>query len=951
MNRHSLFLAILLAVLTGALLPSCSHEKKYRIGISQCSSDDWRSKMNDEVMREAMLHEDVEVEIRSGMDKNQKQIEDIRYFADNGFDIILAAPNEAEAITPVIREVYKKGIPVVVFDRDITDDSYTAHIATDNVRIGRDAARYAIAHSRHGGDAGQIRAIELLGLKGSTPARDRHEGFSKELLAGGGVIVGSGHADWNQSDAVRVADSLLRLHPEANLIYAHNDRMAIGASEVARRLGRKIYIIGIDGAPEIGIRAVADSVIDATFIYPTEGHRLLQTALAIVKGEPFERETSLPLSSAVDISNADILLNQNSSLQVETEKMKALKARVDNYLEKYSTQTLLLYALLAVVVLLIVITFLIIRSYWQHRRHQAILLEQNRKLEEQGQEQKCLNAALQEAVNSKLAFYTNASHDLRTPLTLIEEPVHQLAEASNLTSDQRVLARLADKNVRILHRLINQILDFRKFETGKLHLNLQEIDFNAAAREWVASFDDLAHRRDIHLSLQAPSTPVTLACDPEKMERVFFNILSNAIKYTPDNGRVNVEYAVEGENLVIRFSDNGIGIADSDIGSIFDRFYQVEKVRPNGSGIGLSLVKAFVELHGGTIEVQSKIGKGSTFTVTIPVRHIHEEAVTPEPAILSENVRSELQRIDKESVMKPDAASTSETAALDGERPMVLVIDDNEDVRVLIEQLLSSRYDIHHAADGREGLAKATRLTPDLIICDIMMPIMDGLELCRRVKEEVSTSHIPVLLLTACARDIERADGYNSGADGYLSKPFSAEVLRARCRSLLENRKRIADVWKAVTGAPSAGGNPMAGGNFLAGGISAGGNQPQGAAPVLAAGATVGNVDPDDCFYTRFLEVFSEHISNPNLSIEEIASEMGLGHSQFYRKIKALTNYTPVELIRQLRLKRARHLLLTTRKTVSEIAYEVGFSSPAYFTKCYRTAFNETPTSLRENLS
>lgn len=228
---------------------------------------------------------------------------------------------------------------------------------------------------------------------------------------------------------------------------------------------------------------------------------------------------------------------------------------------------------------------------------------------------------------------------------------------------------------------------------------------------------------------------------------------------------------------------------------------------------------------------------------------------------------------------------------------------------------------------------------------------MDGLELCRRVKEEVSTSHIPVLLLTACARDIERADGYNSGADGYLSKPFSAEVLRARCRSLLENRKRIADVWKAVTGAPSAGGNPMAGGNFLAGGISAGGNQPQGAAPVLAAGATVGNVDPDDCFYTRFLEVFSEHISNPNLSIEEIASEMGLGHSQFYRKIKALTNYTPVELIRQLRLKRARHLLLTTRKTVSEIAYEVGFSSPAYFTKCYRTAFNETPTSLRENLS
>lgn len=259
MKYQSFSYCLLLAVLL--TLSGCSEEKVYRIGVSQCSQDDWRTKMNDEIHREIMFHEDAVVEIRSADDNNLKQIEDIRYFADNGFDIIVVAPNEAAALTPVIKEVYESGIPVITFDRDIIGDTYTARIGVDNEGLGRSAAHYALHLLGEGANA-----IEIYGLRGSTPAEERHKGFVKEFTKGHGTLLASVAADWNKEDAVPVVDSLLNIYGDVDLIYAHNDRMAIGAAEVARRTGRNdIKIIGIDAAPEIGIQAVADSLIDATF--------------------------------------------------------------------------------------------------------------------------------------------------------------------------------------------------------------------------------------------------------------------------------------------------------------------------------------------------------------------------------------------------------------------------------------------------------------------------------------------------------------------------------------------------------------------------------------------------------------------------------------------------------------------------------------------------------------
>lgn len=902
---HIIFIVIMLSV-----FQSCKEETKYRIGVSQCSNDDWRTKMNEEIQREIMFHPEATVEIRSAYDSNEKQIADIRYFADNGFDIIIAAPNEADAITPVIKEVYDAGIPVIVFDRNINGDSYTAYQGVDNVGIGKSAADYA----RHLLPDGR-NVIEIHGLAGSTPAVGRHEGFAKEAELKGMNIIASAYGNWNYEDAAIKVDSLLNIYEDVDLIYAHNDRMAIAASDVARKHGKDIRIIGIDAAPEIGIKAVADSVIDATFLYPTEGYRLIRTALNILNGRPYEREKILPLSSAVDLSNADILLLQNESLMEETSKIKYLKSQVDDYWNRHSAQTSLFYAMIIILLLLFGVLFLVLRAFWQRKKHQNVLMNQNKILEEQRDTQRELNEQLNAATQSKLVFFTNVSHDLRTPLTLIAEPVEQLAVADNLTPQQSMLMKIANKNVKILKRLINQILDFRKYENGKLNLNLVESKFGTLVREWAESFNSIARKRDITLTVDVTlDKDFTLAVDAEKIERVFFNLMSNAFKYTPDNGSIKFSCGLDGDNLRFSIEDTGQGIGADDINNIFDRFYQVDKIHPNGSGIGLSLAKAFVELHGGSIAVESTLGVGSKFTVTLPVVHVEEcMPADTDNLITKADVNAELDRL--EEVNRTTAGT---------ELPLLLVIDDNDDIRRMIGELLKDEYNIVTAPDGREGVRLAAKYVPDLIICDVMMPVMDGLECCRIIKDEVSTSHIPVLMLTACSMDEQRARGYDSGADGYLSKPFNSAVLKSRCRNLIENRKRIKNLWSSNSGCDVT-------------------------AKERNASVLVNDVDSE--FYSKVLDIMKKEMGNPDLNVDSLASMMGLGRSQFYRKIKALTNYSPVELLRNLRLKQAREMLTTTEKTIGEIAYEVGFSSPAYFTRCYREAFDETPTELRERIA
>lgn len=918
------FFQILLILSASLLGSACSRNdaKTYRIGVSQCSSDDWRSKMNDEINREIMFHDDALVEIRSADDSNEKQIADIRYFIDNNFDIIIVAPNEAVPITPIIEEAYKKEIPIITFDRDIVGESYTSHIEVNNTELGASAAKYAVALPNR-----PKRILEIQGSPNMTPTQKRHNGFISEINKHSDIkIVASEYGNWDEKLTAKLVDSLLTLHPDIDLVYAHNDRMAISAAEVAEKHGLdNIKFIGIDGSPEIGIKAVADGIIDATLLYPTDGQTLIKVALAILKGEPYDRIVYIDPLSPVDSSNADIMLRQDVLLADETNKIKVLQSKIDEYWNRHTAQTSLLYSLIAIVVLLFGVFLLLGRMYWQHKRHQEILESKNRLLEDERDKQRELYKQLENATQSKLVFFTNVSHDLRTPLTLISEPITQLLEQNNATEQQKkTLLSIANKNIRILRRLIDQILDFRKYENGKMNLNLSEVDFISLINEWAESFNSIARKRHIRLSVDIPENKsFHIAIDVEKIERVFFNLMSNAFKYTPDNGKINFSCECGESDLIFKVKDTGVGISKENIDKIFERFYQVDKVHPNGSGIGLALAKAFVELHDGAISVISEDGVGSEFTVMLPVRHIsncNNDVQIPSISALPQEVESELLEI------------ITPTEEMDVSKPLLLVIDDNRDIQKLITELLADQYSVICASNGQNGVKLAAKYTPDIIICDVMMPVMNGLECCRIIKNELTTSHIPVLMLTACSLDEQRVKGYESGADGYLSKPFNIRVLKTRLQNLIDNRKRIKDIFCGVTDISNTSKQ----------------NDVQKDIETKTRYGIPSDIDSE--FYTQFVELVNKDLGNSNLSIDEIAGKMGLGKSQFSRKIKALTNYTPVELIRNFRLKEARKLLIATDKSISQIAYEVGFSLPAYFSKCYKDAYGESPSDLRHKL-
>ena len=908
----------LLFVLIPLLLFSCTQDKVYKIGVSQCSDDDWRQKMNAEIRRELMFHPEASVEILSADDSSEKQIKHIRYFIENDFDVIIAAPNEAEALTPIISEAYNKGIPVVLFDRNINGDDFTAWQGADNISIGKAAARYVL--SKVGPNA---KTLEIYGLPGSTPADERHLGFNE---VEGINIVGMGYGNWNYEDASRVIDSLIEMNPDAEVIYAHNDRMAIAASDVSKKRNITPLIVGIDAAPEIGLKAVSEGVIDVTFLYPTEGQRLIRTAMAILNGEEYEKYLYLPATPPVDSSNVEILLFQNETIKDETEKMELLKEELEDYWSEHSSQTALLYAILIIVFLLFGLLFLLLNAFWQHRRHQRILLKQNRLLQEERDKQKVLNEKLDAATSSKLAFFTNVSHDLRTPLTLISEPIERISESVNIDEHEKFLMKIARENVHILHRLINQILDFRKYESDKLQLNLSETNFAANIEEWSNAFIALARRKNINFEfISGINENESMAIDIEKMERVFYNIVANAFKYTPEGGTISVKLEKEDDKLVLTIKDTGIGIPANDLPLIFDRFFQADQIHPSGSGIGLALAKAFVELHGGTIEVESETGKGTTFTIFLPVVHVDNASSDVKSSIISDIVEFEKSDFmqNNDIVVNPDQS-------------LVLVIDDNPDICALLSELLSDKYVIVTTQNGMEGIRLAKKYVPDLIVCDVMMPVMVGMEVCKILKTDLSTSHIPILMLTACAMDEQRVAGYEIGVDGYLSKPFNTQVLKARIKNLIDNRQQVLSLKKFERNPEKA---------------EVAEDDAALKKPTVAAVSESKLTSIESEFYKKFLKIFEENMSNPDLNVETISSIMGLGYSQLYRKLKSLTNYRPVELIRMLRLEKARELMNNSEKTISEISYEVGFSNPAYFTKCYRDLYGETPTDTRMNKS
>lgn len=897
---------------------ACSRkEADYTIAVSQCSEDDWRAQMNKEILREALFYPGVNIEVYQAHDDNVRQIQDIESLIKKKVDLLIVAPNEAEAITPVIEKVYDAGIPVILVDRKINSEKYTAYVGADNYEIGRRAGEYIADRLK-----GKGRVIEIAGLKGSTPAVERHRGMVEALKAAPDVqVIASVEAGWFQQKAGEVMDSLLDVYPQVDLVFAQNDRMAIGAYEKARQKKRagQIAFVGVDAVTD-GVESVAGGRLDATFIYPTGGDKVMQVAMAILRGEPYQRENILS-TALVNRANARVMQMQMKHILTLDQKIELLNRQLDDYFLRYSAQKMFLYACVVILVLAGFLFFFLVRAFWVKNRLNTELSSQKQQLEQQRDQLQAqrdqlivLSRQLEEATHAKLAFFTSVSHDFRTPLTLIADPINQLLEEKHLGERERNMLEIVRKNVAVLLRLITQILDFQKYEHGKLALQLSEFNALECIKDWTEAFHTLAFRKHIQFEVKAEGdvAQYVMVADAEKIERITYNLLSNAFKFTPEKGEIKVVLSrIEQNNqacICMEVRDTGIGMSEEHIHHVFEHFYQID-VQHTGSGLGLALVEAFVNLHRGTVQVESGKGKGTCFRVILPMKQEGEVKGLTE--------KNEALEILQEGAVLDAGQETLhqwvENMEVDGtaDKEVVLVIDDNQDVRDYVKMLLQDKYVVVEAVNGLEGVKQAMKYVPDVVVCDVMMPVMDGIACCKRLKSELQTSHIPVLMLTAYAMDEQRIQGYDSGADAYLTKPFNAKLLMTRIRNLIDNRKRLKSLAEDVTG---------------------GGKQ------------SLGEVDKG--FVEKLKTLIDEKMGDSELSVEDLGAELGLGRVQLYRKTKSLTGYAPNELLRIARLRKAASLLASSEKTVAEITYEVGFSSPSYFTKCYKDYFGESPSEF-----
>ena len=868
------------------LLYGCAGGKKEPvIGVSQCSDDIWRSKLNEELSLAAHSY-GMQLRLTSAGDDSERQMAQIRELVAEGVDLLIVSPNQSHTITPAIEEAFDAGVPVILFDRKIDSDKYTAFIGADNVRIGRILGDYLADIL-----GGKGRVVEIQGLRESSPAAERHKGFAEALAAHPGLeLVASDYGDWLQEGGARVMARWMEEGLAFDAVFGQNDRMARGAWEA---LGKPdgLPLLGVDALPEGGLQDVLDGVLTATYIYPTRGDLVMKLAVDILSGNEYPRETMLE-SALVDSHNAAMVLMQEHEITDQREMVEKVSAQLDSSLSEYNTQRLVLYLLIGLTALLILLFTVSFFFYNRMRRFNA-------ELERRNEELHLLSRKLEETTDAKLEFFTSVSHEFRTPLSLIAGPLEHVMGTSGLDPESRASLGIARENVDILLRLVNSILDFRKIENGKMPLRVSRFDLPVAVRQWMMGFKG----RD--LRYEGPDS-LMVEADMHLTERVLFNLLSNAFKHTGPEDSIVVGIVPEGDRVHLSVTDRGEGIPADKLGLVFDRFYQAGD-RSTGTGIGLALVKSIAQLHGGSVGVESRVGEGTTFTVTLPLEQRGAEIVEAEDAGKYQEQYS--------SAYADSGSSRRESEQLElmtdteDQRPTVLVVDDNESLRTYIASVLKDEYRVLLAADGKEALEVAGRQLPDLVISDVMMPVMDGLAFCQALKSQLATSHIPVILLTAKNMEDQRAEGYASGADAYISKPFSEKVLLSRIGNLLKSRLQLKQYY-------------------------------------LENGTSDASEQEND-FLSRFRSYAKTHLADPDLNVEQLSSEIGLSRVQLYRKVKALTGYSPVEVIRIMRLKEAEKRLKVTDKTVAEIAYEVGFSSPSYFSKCYREFFGVLPGTAR----
>lgn len=719
-KKHIILYVILLLL----VFVSCS-DRRTVIGVSQCSDDLWRQKVNREIKIGQYQYKNVDVVFASADNNGQRQARQIDSLVKAKVDLLVVAPSDVKTVAPAIERAYRAGIPVILYDRMIESTHYTAYIGTDNVAIGREVADY-LAHQLQG--RGTV--VEITGERGSTPVADRHRGFMQGMKAFPQIQVVTLEGDWNLAGAKKLMRQYMDAGKPVDAVFGHNDAEAWGAQQAAKEKNREkqMLFVGIDGLPgeNQGVDLVAKGVMTASYIYPTKGEAIVPLAMNILQGKPYKRMNYFQ-SALVTAENAKLIDMQYKEIEDQTADLNTIYSSINEYMKMYRWQKIISILAVAVVLLLLIMIF-----YRRKVRREKEKLNEQRK----------------QMADDKIAFFTNVSHQLRTPLTLVSGPLNRLMQADNYTEEQKILLQVVLRNVGQLETLTADVLNFK-----------EQVD---AMNQ--ASADE--------------------ACEKELSQHV---------------------------------------LRDS--------------------------------------------------------RH--------------------------QMLLQQDVEELS----------TILIVDDNEDIRSYLRVLLAGQYYVIEASDGQNGLRLAKESVPDLIVSDVMMPVMDGLTFCSKIKEDEVTSHIPVILLTARSEESQRIEGYEHGADAYITKPFSDHLLLVRISNLLQARRQ----------------------------------RKNDEAKQLLSAEDIQTDEPGErMFLERFKKAAKSHIGDANLRMDDLGSELSLSKVQMYRKVKALTGKTPAEVLREMRMQKAYSLLKQTDKTISEVAAEVGFAIPGYFSACFKKQFGINPTELRD---
>ena len=905
-RQYHLIVFILMTVLV-----SCENysdkSSKIKIGFSQSIDNDiWRKSMDHAMEVEASLHPEVSLTIYNANRKAKNQIRDIDNMIEQNVDVIIVAPYESDSIIPVIEKANTHGIPVIIVDRKVNTSNYTAFLGADNVEIGKIAGKQIVSLSK-----GHANVVEIKGESVTSPGTERSLGF-KQIIDKypnvKSISVNVDNLDSPNSKYVKILDSI----PNIDYVFAFNDIIAYNAWKISKKKypNNKIKFIGVDGlnGPNGGLQFVKEGILSGTVLYPTGGTEAIKLALRVINKEIISKNNTLN-TTFIDSLNAEMMSSQFDKITIQQLDIEKQQNFINQQEAKYSSQSNLLKLLIAFFVMLLGMVIYSIYSRITISRKNKQLENTNEKIISQRNEIEKFAEDLRISNEARLNFFMGLSHEFKTPLTLILGAVESLGselKSKGMSANNEL--NLMYNNSRRLLRLINQLLDYRKAEDKKFILRASKTNLLDFSKSIIYDFDREAKKRNIDFTLVTNNEELEVYLDRNLMDKVYFNLLSNAFKFTPTNGKISISIKEEkADNIVkISFKDSGIGIPENELKEVFNAFYQGSNNYRNSSGIGLNLSKTFIELHHGSIEINSK--NGTEFIITLPLgnEHLSENAIIN--AAVLEPVYQIDDYLDLEVIQSKENKNSEDNYS-------ILYIEDNKELLDFVSHKLSLDY-IIYTSDGNNAIERAFEIVPDIIICDLNLPKKNGFQISAILKKDLRTSHIPIIILTASDDPESYIKALESGADTFLTKPFDLKVLKQSIKSLLFNREKLRFYYsnkiENITNANDF--------NF---GIS------------------------EQDFLRKLNELIEQNLYNSDFTVEELAKILAISRVQLYRKVKAILGISVSEHINNFRLEKSKELLLNSNKNISEIAFAVGFSSLYYFSTVFKSKFGVSPKDFR----